>query len=141
MQEIKSGSQVSSRSSTPHPKIIVDTGTESPTPSREAAVFTPSADEELDKILSREDASSRTSPETTFSESMSTPAAKSRSQTPSHDSEGGSPRPKMGKISEGEGSESQSGVENSAEGEAEGLDSEREKDVDLESGSGRPGEI
>lgn len=75
MQRIRSMSQPSSRTGTPAPKIVIEKDVpESPAPSREGAVFTPTAEEELNTILSREES-------TATSETRSTtPALKSRGE-------------------------------------------------------------
>lgn len=92
MQRIRSMSQASSRTETPAPKIVIETETPaSPVPSREGAVFTPTAEEELDTILSREE--STATPETV----STTPGLKSRTENDESESESKS---RLEKISE-----------------------------------------
>lgn len=92
MQRIRSMSQASSRTETPAPKIVIETDTPaSPVPSREGAVFTPTAEEELDTILSREE--STATPETV----STTPGLKSRTENDESESESKS---RLEKISE-----------------------------------------
>lgn len=111
-------SQRSSQSTTPHPHVVVEES--EPDSARDKEVFTPTADEELKQILSREDASSRTSPDTT---SESTPGLKSRPSTvdDDHTDDEETSRPqssKMDKISEvADGSLNESLVEESEHGE------------------------
>jgi hypothetical protein len=96
MQRIRSMSQASSRPDTPAPKIVIETETPtSPVTSREGAVFTPTADEELNTILSREE--SVVTPETR----STTPGVKSRADMEEDDDDSKS---KLEKISEGTGS-------------------------------------
>ncbi|XP_033756447.1 HEAT repeat-containing protein 4-like isoform X1 [Pecten maximus] len=118
MQRIRSSmSQPSSRSTTPHHRML-----------------TPTADEELKQILSRDDTS--TSPDTT-SEMESTPGLKSRPSTVDDESDGESSRPRssrMDKISEeADGSLSQSLCEESEAGA-----DELEKEKNIEEKDGRP---
>ncbi|XP_021378591.1 HEAT repeat-containing protein 4-like isoform X2 [Mizuhopecten yessoensis] len=135
MQRIRSSmSQASSRSTTPHPRILVnESGPE--TSARE--MLTPTADEELKQILSREDTS--TSPDTT-SEMESTPGLKSRQSTVDEESDWESSRPRssrMDKISErADGSLSQSLGEGSEIG---GEESDKEKGI--EEKDGRPASV
>lgn len=82
-------SQASTRTETP--KIVIETGQTSPVPSREGTVFTPTAEEELETILSREDTSM--TPTTT----STTPAVKSRADNEEDEEDSKS---KLEKISE-----------------------------------------
>lgn len=82
-------SQASTRTETP--RIVIETGQMSPVPSREGTVFTPTAEEELETILSREDTS--VTPTTT----STTPAVKSRADNEDDDEDSKS---KLEKISE-----------------------------------------
>ena len=92
MQRIRSMSQASSRPETPAPKIVIDReAATSPVPSREGAVFTPTAEEELNTILSRED--STATPETR----STTPGLKSRTDNGEDEEESKS---RLEKISE-----------------------------------------
>lgn len=149
MQRIRSMSQAGSKQDT----LPVDSqGSPSPSregaPSREATVFTPTADEELDKILSREDThtSARTSPETQTQ--STTPLQKSQSGTDDtsvkdrEDLDSSRTKSRMDKISEEQRDSSGSQLSHSMGTESEEKDYDSENDKSDEKMSGdRPTSI
>ena len=97
MERVRRESTISSRTSTPHPrKQTIDSDDDTPlASSREVAVFTPAADEEVEKIISADETkSSRTSPDT----SASSPVKSRASSTDGGETCDTSPRPRSSKM-------------------------------------------
>lgn len=71
MDRIRSLSQSGTPTSTPKPKPVISSSSSSPEPSREGTLFTPTADDELEAILSVDVSSGRGTPDMSVIESKS----------------------------------------------------------------------